>query len=178
MYPVFRRQCPGAGHGGAPCSALACSSSASVSALAGVRQQHAPPAVLLDARHAERGAPLCRHRSSPHTQRPPVLLLTIAPDQVLRTLWSAAVPMRSQHIIALLAAGLQVLKVFNPRPKPLPTSPAPPPSPSPAAALCSRASSIPEDPQPVRASTPHCISRCVPAMAHAGPCLPVSRRIA
>jgi hypothetical protein len=29
---------------------------------------------------------------------------------VLRALWCARVPMRSQHVVALLAAGLQVLQ--------------------------------------------------------------------
>ena len=50
--------------------------------------------------------------------RPPLLNTCLAasavidrrpPAQVLRALWCAGVPMRSQHVVALLAAGLQVL---------------------------------------------------------------------
>ena len=37
-----------------------------------------------------------------------LLASQIPVTQVLRALWSAGVPMRSQHIIPLLAAGLQV----------------------------------------------------------------------
>ena len=41
---------------------------------------------------------------------PPLLTFTTLFAQVLRTLWCARVPMRSQHVVALLAAGLQVLQ--------------------------------------------------------------------